>query len=68
MNSPMSPTEQFQVLNMLEYLSDLFTAAGKETFTRTEILVVLDRVRSDPDIFDPDVLIAQQVATSALEA
>ena len=68
MNSPMSPTEQFQVLNMLDYLSDLVTAAGKEAFSRTEILVVLDRVRSDPDMFDPDVLIAQQVATSDLEA
>ena len=68
MNSPMSPTEQFQVLNMLDYLSDLFTAAGKETFNRAGILVVLDCVRSDPDIFDPDVLIAQQVATSGLEA
>jgi hypothetical protein len=66
MDSPMSPTEQFQVLNMLDYLSDLFTAAGKETFTRTGILVVLDCVRSDSYIFDPDVLIAQQVATSDL--
>jgi len=60
----MTPQEQFQALNMLEYLSDLFTAAKKETFTRESILIVLDGVRSDPDLFDPDVVIAQQNVTS----
>jgi hypothetical protein len=60
----MTPQEQFQALNILEYLSDLFTAAKKETFTRESILIVLDGVRSDPDLFDPDVVIAQQNVTS----
>jgi hypothetical protein len=62
----MTPQEQFQALNILEYLTDLFTAAQKETFTRESILIVLDNVRSDPDFFDPDVLIAQQEATSEI--
>lgn len=59
----MSPLEQFQVLNMMDYLSDLFTASPKETFTRTEILIVLNATRNDTDFIDPDVLIAQQQAT-----
>ena len=48
--SPLTVDEQFQVLNMLDYLSDLFTASTKESFTPTEILIILDQVRSDPEI------------------
>ena len=67
MNSPMAPQEQFQALNTLDYLSDLFTAAEKKTFTREEVLIVIDRVRSDSEMFDTDVVIAQQIATADLE-
>lgn len=63
--SPLTTDEQFQALNMLDYLSDLFTVAGKETFTREDVLVIINTVRSDPDFFDPAVVIAQQEATSA---
>lgn len=59
----MTPQEQFQVLNMLDYLSDLFTAAEKETFTRTDVLIVLNATRNDPDFIAPAVLVAQQEAT-----
>jgi hypothetical protein len=62
----MSHKEQFQALNLLDYLSDLFTAAGKETFTRASILIILDSVRSDPEVFDQDVVIAQQQATAEI--
>lgn len=67
MASPMSPQEQFQALNTLDYLSDLFTATEKKIFTQEEILIVLDNVRSDADMFDRVVLIAQQMATADLE-
>jgi len=63
----MSPGEQFCALNVLDYLSDLFTVAQKNTFTREEILVLIDRVRSDPDLFDRVILIAQQMATADLD-
>lgn len=63
-DSPLTADEQFQALNVLAYLSDLFTAAGKETFTRTEILVVLNAVRTDAELFDPSVVIAQELITS----
>ena len=62
--SPMAPQEQFQALNTLDLLSDLFTAAQKNTFTRQDVLSVIDHVRKDPEIFDWEVLIAQQAATA----
>jgi hypothetical protein len=69
MNIPWgTPAEQFQMLNLLDYLSDLFTAASKDTFTRVEVLVVLNGVRSDQELFDPDVLIVQQVATAEIDS
>lgn len=67
MDSPMTPQEQYQCLNLLDYLSDLFTRAGKDNFTRESILVVLNAIRNDPEMFDPDVVIAQQVATADIE-
>jgi hypothetical protein len=60
----MSPTEQFQALNILDVLSDLFSAAGTRTFTCVEVLIILDAIRSDPEFFDPDVVVAQQIATA----
>jgi hypothetical protein len=64
----LTQNEQFQALNVIDYLSDLFTAAGKETFTRIEILVVLNGVRNDPELFDPDILIAQQQAMADIDS
>ena len=63
----MTDMEQFQALNLLDYLSDLFTASKKESFTPTEILIILDHVRSDPEVFDPEVLVAQQTANAEIE-
>jgi uncharacterized protein YllA (UPF0747 family) len=68
MNSPFTPVEQFQALNLMDYLSDLFTVAQKETFTRVEILVLLDHIKNDPELFDPAVLIAQQTATAEINS
>lgn len=67
MTSPFTETEQFQVLNMLDYLSDLFTATPKPSFTPTEILIILDHVRCDRELFDPEVLIVQQTANAEIE-
>ena len=35
----------------LQYLRDLFTHAGKEQFSRDEILVLLDTAGHDPEVF-----------------
>ena len=66
--SPLTPDEQFQALNLLDYLSDLFTGTPKPSFTPTEILIILDHVREDPDFFDPAVLIAQQIANAEIDS
>lgn len=34
----------------VEYIMDLFTGTPKESFSRDEILVILDLVRNDPVI------------------
>lgn len=60
--------EQFQALNLLDYLSDLFTVAGKENFSRVEILVILNSVQSDPEIFAPVVVLAQQQVNAGIES
>ena len=67
-DSPLTFNEQFQALNLLDYLSDLFTASPNESFTRVQILIVLDNLRSDPDFFHPDILLAQQIATAEIDS
>ena len=62
-----SPEQQFGALCVLEYVSDLFTAAGKDLFTREEVLVILAAVKNDPDFFDRDVIEAYSQATAHLE-
>jgi hypothetical protein len=68
MSSPLTPDEQFQALNLLDYLSDLFTGTPKPSFTPVEILVILDHVRTDSEFFDPEVLIAQQIANADIDS
>lgn len=68
MTSPFTEREQFQVLNALDYLFDLFTAAEQETFSRVDILIVLNLVKNDPELFDPAVRIAQQIANAEIDS
>ena len=62
----LSTDDQFAGLIFLDYISDLFTVAGKEQFTRAEILIVLNNVKCDPDLFDPDVVVAYEQETKAI--
>ena len=36
----------------MEYISDLFTTSPKESFSKADVLVVLNLVRNDPEITD----------------
>ncbi len=63
----MTDREQFAALNVLDYLNDLFTGAGKEQFTRAEVLIVFNEVRNDPDIFNPLVVEAQDIAAREID-
>ncbi len=66
MMEQLSPLDQFAALCTIDAISDLFTASTKEMFTRDEVLSVLNNFRSDPDFFDPDVVVAQQIATQEI--
>lgn len=52
---PLTPDEgALTALSVLDYVSGLFTIAKKETFTRDEILVILNAVQNDPELFDAE--------------
>lgn len=53
---------QFDGLLILDYILDLFTSSPKSEFTTAEILVVLNLIKNDPDLFDPDVILAYEEA------
>lgn len=57
---------QLQCLNILDYLSDLFTCSGNEQFTRTQVLVILNLVKHDPELFDPLLVVEQEEAVGRL--
>ena len=63
-----SEEEQRLCLGLLDVLSGVFTTAAKETYTRAEVLVVLDLLRSDTDMFDPLVVIAHEISTEEINA
>lgn len=43
---------------MVDYLRSLFTGAGKDIYTRDEILVLLNLIQNDPEIFSMDIIAA----------
>lgn len=56
--------QQFVALIILDYVSDLFTASPHGSFSRIEILKLLNDVMNDPDLIDSQALIAYQEATA----
>jgi len=62
MGAWLSGDNQFAAQVVLDYLSDLFTESPREQFSKAEILVVLNEVRNDPDLFDPAVVVAYETA------
>jgi hypothetical protein len=49
---------QWGAQSILGLLRDVFTVTPRANFTREEILVILDRIRSDRDLFDPNLVLA----------
>jgi hypothetical protein len=56
----LSREEQMMAQIVLGMAIDLFKLDEKETFTREEVLAMLDSVRTDPVFFDADVVIEHQ--------
>jgi hypothetical protein len=68
MTTPLSPAEQHHCLCVLDMLSDLFTESPKQSFTSCEILHLLNVISNDPELFEPDVVIAHQIAIQEIDA
>ena len=51
MNAPFT-----DCLPLLRLLEDLFTDSDRETFTRDELLVILNGMKHDPELFDQEVV------------
>lgn len=58
MSAYLAKSDQPSAIAVLNYVIDLFTVANKETFTRTEILLALNLVKNDPEIFDAAIVSA----------
>lgn len=60
--------QELYALLVLDYIRDLLTESPKEQFTRDEILVVLTLVRTDPEMFSPELVAMVDDATREFEA
>jgi hypothetical protein len=47
---------QLGAAGMIVYLRDLFTIANKEQFTRDELLVLLNNIQNDRELFTVDLV------------
>jgi len=61
-----SDVTKFHALSVLGYLSDLFTASPRNQFTREEVLQIINAIRSDADLFDPQLVVFHEQINSAL--
>ena len=57
---PFDRHEQFAGLCVIGYLEALLTASPKQSFSRDELLILLNDVKTDPDLFALEVVIAYQ--------
>ena len=54
--SPLSTEHQIGGLAALGYVEDLISNSPKPAFTREELLMLLNLVKNDPDLFDAAVV------------
>lgn len=55
--------EALAAIAVIDYLETLFTGSNRDEYQREDILVLLNSVKNDPRIIDPDCIIAYQMAT-----
>jgi hypothetical protein len=65
--SPITPREQFHALNVLDYLEDIFTGSPAQSFTKEAIFLILADVRTQPELFDFEVLVAYAAAIANVD-
>ena len=49
--APFDGVTAFTALAIIDYLSDLFTLSAAEVFSKESVLVALNLVKNDPEIF-----------------
>lgn len=58
----------FGGLLILDYLQELFLASGRETFTKEQVMVALNCVKNDPEVFGPETVLAYELATDEVQS
>ena len=61
--TPLDSDSQFGALLILDYLMDLFIASALDSFSKDQIVKVLDLVRDDPELIEPEARQAYDEAT-----
>ena len=64
---PFDRHEQFAGLCVIGYLEALLTASPKQSFSRDELLILLNDVKTHPDLFAPEVVIAYDQISNETE-
>lgn len=64
---PFDRHEQFAGLCVIGYLEALLTVSPKQSFTRDELLILLNDVKTDPDLFALEVVIAYDQISNETE-
>ena len=72
MTEPMRPAldedgTAYGALLILDYLQELFLASGRETFTKEQVIIALNLVKTDPEIIAPEAVIAYELATEEVQ-
>ena len=57
----------YGALLILDYLQELFLASGRETFSKEQVLIALNLVKTDPEIIAPEAVIAYELATEEVQ-
>jgi hypothetical protein len=55
-NTRLSIEGQIGAVSMLLYIQDLMMSAGRDHFSREDIMILMDTIGRDPDLFDPAMM------------
>jgi hypothetical protein len=67
MTTQLEPHDQFVGLAMLGYVEDLLTVSPKESWSKDELLVLLNTIKSDEEMFAPEAMIAYDTLSAEVE-
>ena len=59
--------DQHAALCIIGYLEDLFTASRRDSFTKIDILALLNMVKNDPELFELEAVIAYDQVSKEVE-